>query len=108
MDLQCSTLGIFRDRERAAVDQLCLLRKEESLDPNMTKTRAANGELKLITTRVSYANRYCEGVEMRMTKETNGIENDDRERIRKDQCDKKDEERRREEEGRLQGKEMEK
>ena len=35
------------------------------------------------------------GIEMRMTKETDGIESDDRERGRKEQCsDKEDEERR--------------
>ena len=48
-----------------------------------------------LTAELARLTGIVKGVEMRMIKETDGIESDDRERGRKEQCiDKKDEERR--------------
>ena len=51
--------------------------------------------LKTITTEVARVTNIVEGMEMRMIKETDGLESDDREKGGKEQCsDKKDEKRR--------------
>ena len=67
----------------------------ETVDKEFTFQCLGCWKVDCVTAQLAMLTSIVKGMEMRMTKETDGIESDDRERGRKEQCsDKKDEERR--------------